>query len=88
MAQFRATIEGQRGIASRLGNKKSGIITKTNGWKSGVRVEGEYREQDEEDVFDVWMTGGSGGTPNQVLLGRVRIVGGNPLWEPATTVVG
>lgn len=57
MAQFRGTIAGQRGEASRLGSKNSGLVVTANGWDTGVRV--VARHVDGEDVFDVFATGGS-----------------------------
>lgn len=59
MAQFRATIKGQRGEASRLGSKNSGLRAYVNGWDSGVLVEAENR--DGRDIFYVYTTGGSNG---------------------------
>lgn len=59
MAQFRATIQGQRGQASRLGSKKSGLVADINGWHNGVRVLAEYDEKNGTDVFVVYKTGGS-----------------------------
>jgi len=43
MAQFRGTVQGSRGGASRLGGKSSGIDTTANGWDMGVRVWGKKR---------------------------------------------
>lgn len=59
MAQFRGTVSGQRGEASRLGSKNSGLTVTANGWNAGVTV--RARVNDEGcDVFDVYATGGSG----------------------------
>lgn len=80
MAQFRATIQGQRGEASRLGSKKSGLTVKANGWESGVTVYARV-DADGNDVFGVWQTCGSnrgGGSPPR-LLGELR----SGIWEPA-----
>lgn len=66
MAQFRATIVGQRGEASRLGNKMSGLRCECNGWTAGVTVYAEHR--DGKDVFTVWRTTGSAARGGQVLL--------------------
>jgi hypothetical protein len=38
MAQFRGVIAGQRGEASRLGSKSSGLTVHCNGWNGGVTV--------------------------------------------------
>lgn len=38
MARFRATIQGMRGEASRLGSKSSGLVVTANGWNAGITV--------------------------------------------------
>lgn len=62
MAQFRATIQGQRGGTSRLGSKRSGLNTTTNGWNIGVRasLSHVYRPAgDTEDLLVLFITGES-----------------------------
>lgn len=61
MAQFRGTIKGQRGEASRLGSRSTGLVTTCNGWNIGVKVEAEARGKTAEarDVMRVLVTGGS-----------------------------
>ena len=66
MAQYRATIQGQRGQASRLGGKKSGMSATINGWHSGVEVVARYDKEKNEDVFEVFRTTGSDGRPDHV----------------------
>ena len=61
MAQFRATIEGNRGPASRLGTKSSGITATINGWNIGVYVSIRYNEILGQDVIQITQTGGSAG---------------------------
>lgn len=46
MAQFRGTITGNRGEASRLGSKESGMRTETNGWTGGVTVRAAHYDAD------------------------------------------
>jgi hypothetical protein len=58
MAQFRGTIEGQRGQASRLGSKSSGLRVTANGWNAGVTVIASHVNG--HDVFYVYATSGSG----------------------------
>lgn len=58
MAQFRATIQGNRGMASRLGSKNSGLRVRANGWNVGIAI--DVRHEDGKDVFDVFRTSGSG----------------------------
>jgi hypothetical protein len=82
MAQFRATISGQRGEASRLGSKNSGMSALVNGWNSGVRV--EARHIDGMDCFDVYATGGSHKATHDTFLGTVNAFG---VWFPNTRQV-
>lgn len=70
MAQFRATIQGRRGIASRLGGKQSGIDAKVNGWHLGIRV--QCAHVNGEDVFMVFKTGGSTGGRTEELITEIR----------------
>lgn len=58
MAQFLAGIQGQRGEATRLGSKASGIRARINGWNAGVSVNAYH--EDGVDVFEIRQTGGSG----------------------------
>ena len=66
MAQFMATIAGNRGPASRLGSKKSGLDVTANGWGCGIRVRAHH--VDNKDVFDISVTGGSNGGRSDKLL--------------------
>jgi len=81
MAQYRASIQGNRGTASRLGHKADGIVADVNGWNSGVNVFGHYDGDDIGDVFDITMTPGSGGNGQQMKIGSVHIVDGKPVFR-------
>jgi hypothetical protein len=68
VAQFRATIQGNRGEASRLGSKTSGIHATINGWNIGVTVDILSNQQTGKDEIRVCRTGGSnGGGGNKTL---------------------
>lgn len=75
MAQFRAVIKGQRGEASRLGSKVSGIHAEVNGWNSGVSVYGAVHNDGhgEYDAFGIYITGGSNGAIREQHIGTVLI---------------
>lgn len=60
MAQFRGTVRGQRGLASRLGSKKSGLIATANGWETGARISITH-DADGRDRVRVYRNGGSNG---------------------------
>jgi len=66
MAQYIANIRGQRGEASRLGSKTSGIYAHVRGWNVGARVDISFR--DGKDVVTVWQTGGSNGRTSEKLI--------------------
>jgi hypothetical protein len=69
MARYRGTVAGSRGDASRLGTAASGLRVTCNGWKSGVCI--IARDDNGDDVFDVYMTAGSDGTGRKVFIGRI-----------------
>ena len=57
MAQFYASIQGNRGEATRMGTKASGIDGHIRGWHVGCRV--VCRHIDGKDVVSVYKTSGS-----------------------------
>ena len=59
MAHFRATIQGNRGEASRLGSKSFGIKATVNGWDIGTSIYAEYSDILQSDIIKVNFTGGS-----------------------------
>ena len=67
MAQFYGEIQGNRGVASRMGSKKSGIWAHLRGWSVGVKV--DVCEQGGRDVCYVYLTAGSNGGAAEKLLG-------------------
>ena len=69
MARFRATIQGQRGEASRLGSTKSGIEAYINGWDVGIRVVGSVNSDTGEDEFTIFKPSGSNGMHHSTLIG-------------------
>lgn len=69
MARFRGTIQGNRGSASRLGTPSSGMKVYINGWHCGVRVIASV-DSDGNDIFDITITSGSGGSGTPKDLGQ------------------
>jgi len=59
MAQFYADIQGNRGEATRMGTKKSGLDGHIRGWHIGARVWMRYNEETQEDECTVDLTSGS-----------------------------
>jgi len=72
MAQYRATIKGNRGVGSRLGSKKTGLIATIDGWDDGIMVQASWNEKKDCDEFTVWRTGGSNHRKSFSLLAVVR----------------
>ncbi len=70
MAQFYAEIQGNRGEATRMGTKNSGIRGHIRGWNVGVRIEGSHGDR---DTFDVYATSGSSGRSGAGFLGTVTL---------------
>lgn len=73
MAHFRAIIQGQRGEASRLGSKKSGLTGEVAGWTAGVRLSAHAGE--EGDTIQVIADAGNGSTYRREYLGDVKAGG-------------
>jgi hypothetical protein len=82
MAQFRAVVKGQRGEASRLGSKSSGIRADVDGWNSGVTVHAGVHS-DGQDVFRIYATGGSNAAQRDEFIGTVTILDGKVTFVPA-----
>ena len=59
MARFRGTVEGNRGMASRLGSPNSGLRVTCNGWQGGISITATV-DLDGNDRFLIYATGGSG----------------------------
>lgn len=68
MAQYYADIQGNRGQATRMGTKNSGLGGHIRGWNIGARVWMGYNEETEQDECTVSITSGSNG-------GRFRDLG-------------
>ena len=68
MAQFRGTIQGSRGEASRLGGKASGLHVTADGWNIGIEV--RLFHLDGKDQIKIALTGGSNGYGQYKELGR------------------
>ena len=67
MAHFRATIQGTRGEASRLGTKSTGIQASINGWDIGLNVDIIHNEAGQDKIL-VSLTGGSNQKGEKVYL--------------------
>jgi len=59
MARFRGTIQGSRGEASRLGDKKSGLRVDANGWHVGGQIIMDAKG--DTDYVTFYVTSGSNG---------------------------
>jgi hypothetical protein len=79
MAQYYADIQGNRGEATRMGTKNSGLSGHIRGWGVGARVTMRWNDKKEEDEVVIELTGGSTGG-RSVYLGtfthRDVIIGG------------
>jgi hypothetical protein len=60
MAHFIGYMEGSRGQVSRLGTKRSGMVTQVQGWNFGVKAAIYYNEKTDRDEVRIMLTHGSG----------------------------
>ena len=68
MAQFYASIQGNRSEATRMGNKNSGITGHIRGWNVGGQVIMEH--VNEQDICFIYATGGSN-SGKRILVARI-----------------
>ena len=66
MAQFYAEIKGNRGGASRMGTKSSGIYGHIRGWNIGAMV--DISHVNGKDIVTVYKTSGSNGSRQEVIV--------------------
>lgn len=59
MAQYRGTLQGNRGEVSRLGHKSTGLLVKACGWHVGGAAEMAWDEHHERDAVSLCFNGGS-----------------------------
>ena len=78
MAQFRGVLQGNRGMASRVGHKSTGLMAAVDGWNGGVCVVAQHNDA-MGDYFEVYATGGSNRQHADVYIGTV---GNNGEWKP------
>ena len=70
LSRFYASIQGERGEATRQGHKE--IVGHVRGWGSGIEVRGMKGAVDpDRDVFYVYATSGSGFSRRPILLGAL-----------------
>lgn len=60
MARFYGSMQGNRGVVTRIGTPSSGISGHLRGWDVGVRI--EIQDVDGHDVIRVYQTDGSNGS--------------------------
>ncbi|VVB53332.1 Uncharacterised protein [uncultured archaeon] len=71
MAQFYGSMQGNRGQATRMGTKQSGLSGHVRGWNLGARV--EAHEVAGQDIIEVAVTGGSNNPGTLANLGSFRL---------------
>lgn len=72
MAHFIGYLLGNRGEASRLGTKSSGITASAQGWSIGGRVEVTYDPNSNCDIVRFYKTNGSSEKVHQVLVAEYK----------------
>ncbi len=67
MAQFMGTVQGSRGLASRLGGKDSGMHVTINGWNIGCDARIYYDKETGQDIICIYLTKGSNSSQDKLL---------------------
>ena len=71
MAHFYVSTENKRGSQVTAEGLASGQTTWARGWGAGVKVSA-YVDAFGDDYFQIFATGGSGGSKSDVLIGAVH----------------
>lgn len=67
MSHFYASIQGQKGLATRCGSKSSGIVGHIRTWEFGIEV--QIQHVNGKDIAYLYKTSGSnGGSDNELLI--------------------
>ena len=77
MSRFYASIQGNRGVATRCGSRNSGITGHIRGWYIGARVE-VIEDEEGEDLVRVYKTGGSCGRNREELIAEFKSTDNTP----------
>lgn len=73
MAHFYANIQGNRGEATRMGTKNSGIVGHIRGWDIGVKLRCYYSKEKDTDVVVITLTSGKNGVRSGEVLGHFTV---------------
>ena len=65
MAQFRGTVQGNRGQVSRLGSKSSGLVSTCEGYNKGIKVIAKHDHG--RDIFIVFETDGTNSSNSKLI---------------------
>jgi hypothetical protein len=79
MSRFYASIQGNRGMATRMGSEKSGMEGHIRGWGIGAYVALHVNTETGEDEISVHITGGSRNPSVLKRLGSFKIFNGEPV---------
>jgi len=82
MSHFYASIQGDKGEATRCGSKDSGSNSHTRGWNLGVAIEGYHHSG--EDFFQITITSGSTDKYESYNIGLISLDDGIPVFKPYT----
>jgi len=70
MAHFRGTVQGNRGMASRLAGKNGTLTTNAATWTAGIRVIVYHDAENKQDIFEIWETDGKHGNA----VNRIKVL--------------
>ena len=85
MSRFYGTVHSSnfKTVASRRGH--TDVNGHIRGWDSGVKVHG-YKATDDSDVFQIYITSGSGDSRRDRYLGLVTIENNQTKFVPSTDI--
>lgn len=78
MSNLYGTLSGDRKDVTKCGNSR--LNTHIRGWEVGVYVAGTH-DENKQDTFEIYATYGSNRGGNDILIGEVTLVNGEPTFK-------
>ena len=91
MARFYLTARNGHGNEQSIGGiggRASVEEVHIRGWRAGVKISTNSHQKDSDDELSVYMTSGSNGGADDVLLGMVHATPNGPVFVPAGETLG
>jgi len=74
MSHFYAEIQGNKGVATRIGNIYSGIQGHIKSWNEGIHIKATYDDLSSENIYTISITKGSNGNDSRDITSIFKLI--------------